>query len=51
MATGQILLQRFYYSKSLVKHDVEVSLILSFLLSILCLHGLPEIGEVVVTSF
>eukprot|EP00795_Rhopilema_esculentum_P007125 gene7125-12779_t len=24
MATGQILLQRFYYSKSLVKHDVEI---------------------------
>ena len=27
MATGQILLQRFYYAKSLVKHDVEVSVL------------------------
>ncbi|XP_057303977.1 cyclin-L2-like [Hydractinia symbiolongicarpus] len=25
MATGQVLLQRFYYTKSLVKHEVEVS--------------------------
>lgn len=24
MATGQILYQRFYYSKSLVKHNYEV---------------------------
>jgi hypothetical protein len=24
MATGQVLLQRFYYSKSMVKHEVEV---------------------------
>lgn len=25
MATAQVLFQRFYYSKSLVKHDGEVS--------------------------
>lgn len=25
MATGQVLFQRFYYSKSFVKHDAEVS--------------------------
>ena len=25
MATAQVLFQRFYYSKSLVKHDCEVS--------------------------
>lgn len=25
MATAQVLFQRFYYSKSLVKHDAEVS--------------------------
>lgn len=25
MATGQVILQRFYYCKSMVKHDVEVS--------------------------
>lgn len=24
MATGQVLFQRFYYSKSLIRHDVEV---------------------------
>jgi len=24
MATAQVLFQRFYYSKSLVKHDAEV---------------------------
>jgi len=24
MATAQVIFQRFYYSKSLVKHDVEV---------------------------
>lgn len=26
MATGQVLFQRFYYSKSFVKHNMEVSL-------------------------
>ena len=25
MATAQVIFQRFYYSKSLVKHDGEVS--------------------------
>ena len=24
MATGQVLFQRFYYSKSFIRHDVEV---------------------------
>lgn len=24
MATGQVLLQRYYFSKSMVKHDIEV---------------------------
>ncbi len=27
MATGQVLFQRFYYSKSFVKHDMEVSFV------------------------
>ena len=26
MATGQVLFQRFYYSKSFVKHNMEVSI-------------------------
>lgn len=25
MATGQVLLQRYYFSKSMVKHDIEIS--------------------------
>lgn len=31
MATAQVLFQRFYYSKSLVKHDAEVSTSLQIL--------------------
>lgn len=33
MATGQILLQRFYFSKSMIKHDVEVYAMASIFLA------------------
>ena len=31
MATGQVLFQRFYYSKSFVRHDVEVWILICIL--------------------
>lgn len=33
MATGQVLFQRFYFSKSFVKHDAEVGQTLQFFCS------------------
>lgn len=43
MATGQVLFQRFYYSKSFVKHGMEVNSVYSvkmFSSVILCCHVL-----------
>ena len=36
MATGQVLFQRFYYSKSFVRHDVEVCILVMYIDLCLC---------------